>query len=78
MKKIPTGNLTAIDPLHWAKRLKSPHALRALLEGANDEPKLAAVLDSHIEVGNVIDVEGYWALNPNAERDTFGGLVRFD
>lgn len=78
MKKISTGSLTAIDPLHWAKRLKSPHALRMLLDGSSEEPKLGAVLDSHVQNGNVIDVGGYWALNPKAERDTFGGLVRID
>lgn len=66
-----------VDWLHWAKRLKSDIALKFLVEGAATEPKLAAVLERHAEVGNVIRLDVGWALNPKAERDSFGGLVRF-
>lgn len=66
-----------LDWLHWAKRLKSEIALKFLVEGAVDEPKLAEVLQRHVEVGNVIRTDVGLELNPRAERDSFGGLVRF-
>ena len=76
--KLTLGNLTAVDPMHWAKRLKSEIALTYLLGGCAAEPRLEAILSKHIELENVIDMNGYWSLNPRAPRDAMGGLVNFD
>lgn len=51
MNQLSTPSMYTLDPLEWAKRLRSQVALDYLLRGAEYDHRLLDILTDHMESG---------------------------